>query len=75
MQDENKRLLQGRQKELTESEELTKEQIETDTALAIALALKDTDLEISHFWEKIPCKGYAPTLEEMVDYLLLHIEE
>ncbi|NCB92503.1 MAG: hypothetical protein EOM40_08005 [Clostridia bacterium] len=72
---EKKKLVEKRLKELSIKEGMTETEIRTKIAYAISMALKSNDPSIQNFWRKIPGTGDAPDIEEITDYLILHIDE
>lgn len=56
-------------------EGISESEVREEIARAISYALKSNDKKIQYFWQNIPCKGDAPTIEEIIDYLAKEISE
>lgn len=62
-------------KVLAKKEGITEEEVRQKFALAISLALKSKDTDWQLFWNNIPCNGETPTIDEIIDYLILKFSE
>jgi thiamine biosynthesis protein ThiC len=60
---------------LAEQEEISDEEVRNEIALAISLALKSEDSSIQEFWKNIPCVGEAPTVEEVINHIILNLPQ
>lgn len=58
---------------IAQKEGITITEVREKIALAVSYALKSTDNNIQHFWKDIPCEGIAPTIEEIIDFLVEQI--
>lgn len=58
---------------IIESEGMDESTIRQQIALAVSLALKSNDPDLQNFWAKIPCNDNCPTIDEIVDYLIMEI--
>lgn len=58
---------------IARQEGLTTEEVRKDIGLAISYALKSDDPKVQNFWKAIPCKGAAPTIEEIIDYMTIQL--
>lgn len=74
MIDDNKISLEDKLKEISRKEGLSEEQVRAMIAYAVAQSFKDSNPNQQYFWKAIPCEGSAPTLDEIIDYLILHID-
>mgnify|MGYP002513278443 CR=1 FL=1 len=54
---------------------ITEEEVRQKFALAISLALKSKDTDWQLFWTNVPCNGETPTIDEIIDYLILEFSE
>ncbi len=58
-------------RQIAREEGITEEEVRNEIALAISYALKSNDPNIQNFWKDIPCEGDSPTVEEIVEYLII----
>lgn len=71
----NKNILLNSLKKIARSEGITTEEVRHNIALAISHALKSNDPKIQLFWKNIPCKGEAPTIEEITNYIAIQFAD
>lgn len=60
---------------LAEQEGITEEDVRNKIALTIALALKSKNPNIREFWTNIPCSGESPTVEEVINHIILNLPQ
>lgn len=58
---------------LAEQEGISDEEVRNEIALVISLALKSEASSIQEFWKNIPCVGEAPTIEEVINHIILNL--
>lgn len=58
---------------LAEQEGISDVEVRNNIAHAISLALKSEDSSIQEFWKNIPCAGEAPTVEEVINHIILNL--
>lgn len=73
MNSAHKKIIQNSFDKIAKAEGITIEEVRQEIALAISYALKSDDPKVQRFWENIPCKGEAPTIEEVIDYIALQL--
>lgn len=60
---------------LAEQEGITEEEIENEIALVVSLALKNEKTTIQEFWKNIPYLGGSPTVEEVINHIILNLSQ
>lgn len=60
---------------LAEQEGITEEEVQNEIALAVSLALKNEKSTIQEFWKNIPYVGEAPTIEEVINHIILNLPQ
>ena len=68
-------LIKNALKALAKKEGITEEEVRKKFALAISIALKSKDTDWQLFWTNVPCNGETPTIDEIIDYLILEFSE
>jgi hypothetical protein len=58
---------------IAQNEGITEEEVRSEIALAISYALKSDDPKVQNFWKDIPCEGDAPTVEEIINYIIVEL--
>lgn len=54
---------------IAKSEGIATDEVRNEIALAISYALKSDDPKVQNFWKNVPCKGDAPTVDEVINYI------
>jgi hypothetical protein len=62
-------------RKIAQNEGLDKKEIRNEISLAISFALKSKDPALQNFWENIPSPNGTPTVDEIVDYLIVKMAE
>lgn len=60
---------------LAEQEGISDEEVRNVIAHAISLALKSEDSRIHEFGKNIPSAGEAPTVEEVINHIILNLPQ
>jgi hypothetical protein len=58
---------------IAQNEGITEEEVRNEIALASSYALKSDDPKVQNFWKNIPCEGDAPTVEEIINYIIVEL--
>lgn len=58
---------------IAEQEGISENEVRNEIAYAVSLALKSQDPKVQNFWNKIPCEGESPTVEEIIDFIVTHL--
>lgn len=59
--------------QLAQKEGITVDELKHEISIAISLAQKTNDPKILEYWRQIPCKGTYPTPEELIKFLIEHL--
>lgn len=60
---------------IAQKEGITTEEVRSQIALAVSVALKSDDEKVKHFWKEFPCEGDTPTVEEVINHLAKKLAE
>lgn len=71
MNQDRQNIIQESLRRLAKKEGIAEQEVRDEIALAVSLALKSNDPKVREFWNKIPCEGDSPTIEETIDYIIL----
>ena len=69
----NKNSVELSLKKLAKIEGITTDEVRKEIALAISYALKSNDTKVQNFWQKVPCEGDAPTVDEVINFLAIQL--
>ena len=58
---------------IAQKEGITEAEVKKEIALAISCAIKSDDPEIRKFWKNMPFSGDEPTIEEIIDYIIMDL--
>ena len=70
MNSAHEKVIKNNLEQIAKSEGITTDEVRQEIALAISYALKSDDPKVQNFWKDIPCEGDAPTVDEVIDYLV-----
>lgn len=62
-------------RQIEKKEGISEEEARKEIAYAVSLALKSNDPKIQNFWKDIPCEGDSPTIEEVIDHIILNLPQ
>lgn len=62
-------------RQIAKKEGISEEEVRKEIAYAVSLALKSNDPKIQSFWKDIPCEGDSPTIEEVIDHIILNLPQ
>lgn len=62
-------------RQIAKKEGISEEEVRKEIAYAVSLALKSNDPKIQNFWKNIPCEGDSPTIEEVIDHIILNLPQ
>lgn len=74
MNQNKKEMISKHLREIAKKEGITENAVRNEIALAVSLALKSSNPQIQNFWKEIPCDGEPPTIEEIIDYIVIGIQ-
>ena len=72
---EHKEQLEDALEKIIKKEGLDEITIRKKIAFAISLALKSNNGNQHDFWSKIPCQDNSPTIDEIIDYLIIELAQ
>lgn len=73
MDKNNERKINASLQQIAKQEGITEEEVRNEIAYAISLALKNDDPKVQEFWKQIPTDGDSPTVEEVINYIILKL--
>lgn len=62
-------------RQIAKKEGISEEEVRKEIAYAVSLALKSNNPKVQNFWKNIPCEGDSPTIEEVIDYIILNLHQ
>lgn len=71
----NERKIKVSLQQIAKREGISEEEVRQEIAYAISLALKNDDPKVQAFWKQIPTAGDAPTVEEVINHIILKLAE
>lgn len=75
MNDKEKQRINRYLQIIAQKEGSTPEEVRSQIALAVSIALKSDDEKVRHFWKEFPCEGDTPTVEEVISHLARKLAE
>lgn len=73
MDKNNERKINASLQQIAKQEGITEEEVRNEISYAISLALKNDDPQVQEFWKQIPTDGDSPTVEEVINYIILKL--
>lgn len=60
-------------RQIAQQEGISEEEVREQIAYAISLALQSENPKAQQFWRGIPCEGESPTIEEIINHIILNL--
>ena len=73
MDKNNERKIKASLQQIAKQEGISEEEVRNEIAYAISLALKNDAPQVQEFWKQIPTAGDSPTVEEVINYIILKL--
>lgn len=75
MDKKRKKKIAASLRQIAKIEGISEEEVRKEIAYAVSLALKSSDPKVQNFWKNISCEGDSPTIEEVVDHIILNLPQ
>lgn len=75
MDKKRKKKIEASLRQIAKIEEISEEEVRKEIAYAVSLALKSSDPKVQNFRKNIPCEGDSPTIEEVIDHIILNLPQ
>lgn len=59
--------------QIAQQEGISEDEVREQIAYAISLALKSENPKAQQFWKDIPCESETPTIEEVINHIILNL--
>lgn len=75
MDSTRKCIIEASLNKIAEAEGISVEDVRQEIALAISCALKSDNAEMKMLWKSIPTENTSPTVDEVIDYLVVKLAQ